>query len=84
MSFKGFSNTSELGPHLTREKKLSPAYLLLLGFQMSGCTDVWVEKVIFPKVFTSLGRDTEKGDVREIGKVSWTPVSQSYEKPGNR
>lgn len=30
------------------------------------------EKMIFPRVFSLLGRDTEKGDVRETGNVSWT------------
>lgn len=50
---------------------------------MSGCTDAWVEKVIFPRAFSPLGRDIEKGNVRETEKVSWTPISQSYKKPEN-
>lgn len=50
---------------------------------MSGCTEVWVEKVIFPRAYSSLGRHIEKGEVRETGKVFWTPMAQSYEKPGN-
>lgn len=72
MSFKGFANTSELGPHLTR-KNFSPAYLLLLQIQRH-CTGVWVGKVIFPRGFGFLVRHIEKRDVRETGEVSWTCV----------